>query len=179
MRGLLIMCFVLGAVGCSSGGDDEATSTASSATVAPTTTTTLSPAAKAKRQLAADKAKIRQKFQDINDAFRTSGEAGVAAQASANYNVGIENGFTAEQCLASYRASPFTDIVEVREETITPVPGWFHFPLTGPPKGRTYEFAVDDTYTDTASGKVTKQTADRVHATVLADGTVKLFINCS
>ena len=133
----------------------------------------------AERQVAADAAKIKQTFEEINEAMRESGEAGVAAQNAVSYGINVGHDVTEEQCLAVYRANPSTDIVEVHEDTVTPTPEWFHPPLTGPPEGRVYEFTIDDTFTDLTTGKVTTaESVGGIHATVMPDGDVKLFINC-
>ena len=182
MRALLAICFVVGAVAC--GGDDDDKSSSTNSTVAtttppPTTTTTISAAELAERELASDAAKIRQQFEDINAAFQTSEEAGIAALTDANYHVGVTNFFTTEQCLESGRANPTTDIIEVHDETMTLVPGFTHPIVNGVVEGRVYEFSADVTYTDKATGNVSEETVDGLHATVLPDGTVRVFYNCS
>ena len=44
--------------------------------------------------------------------------------------------------------------------------------------GRVYEFTADVTSTEKATGNVSEETVDGLHATVLPDGTVRVFLNC-
>jgi hypothetical protein len=184
MRGLVtaIMLAAL-ATGCSgsgtsSGGAQETTASvaASTTTVPPTTTTT-----SAEQQLEADKMAIRHQIEYLNDAYRQSVGAGINALAASNYHV-LNGSYTAEQCTAFYSAEGGDQIAVdwvIDNETILPSPGWTTAAggKQGIPDGRVYSFNVDATTTHVPSGQRDTETRT-IHATVMPDGTAKMFWAC-
>jgi hypothetical protein len=166
------------------GGDDDG----SDAAVAnEPTATTLS----ADQQFDADVAAIGHKVEELNTAFTSKRESdGQNALANSNYLIWTGE-YTTDQCYSSWadnRPGVLQHMV-LHEDSIAATPDWTH-PVVGIPEGRVYSFTVDMTYrlsdrfvrNAAAAGLSPFEPPDdettTVHATVLPDGSVKLFDSC-
>jgi ABC-type glycerol-3-phosphate transport system substrate-binding protein len=182
---VVVTCAAAVAAACSgSDSKSESAPDASLATVATTTTVKPKPTTTTiskKQQAENDAIAIRHQLEYLNDSYRVSVPTGLNAEAASNYDV-LVGLYTASQCV-QYRSqnngTQYAENLVLQQGSVQPAPGWVEQAgVNTVPKGRIYSFTVDATETYVPTALQTRKETQTIHATVLPDGTAKMFFAC-